>query len=79
MQTLRCKCGKAIIYTSMGVQDCMGCKKCKTTYAGHPDNHKELQPHTWETIYNQQTGKPYNTCSKCGTLDEESYNLSKIK
>lgn len=76
MRTLRCKCGDKIAYTSTGTQDCEGCEKCNTTFAGHPDNHKPLQPHTWKEMYNQKTGKPYKRCSKCYKADEESYKES---
>lgn len=63
--------------TSMGgTQDCQGCTECQTTYAGHPDNHKPLQPHTWGTMYNQHTGKPYKYCTVCQRIDDESYKLS---
>lgn len=51
MKTLRCKCGDKIDLTTDGFQDCEGCEKCGTTYAGHPDFHKELQPHTWKIVY----------------------------
>jgi hypothetical protein len=73
MRTLRCKCGEAIMWTTDSPRDCQGCKKCNTTYAGHPDNHKELQPHTWKIMYEQNTGKPYKRCEKCYAVDEESY------
>ena len=73
MRHLRCECGKATCMTSMGASPCQGCEECKTTYAEHPDYHKELQPHKWETKYNTNTGKPYKICSVCGSLDEESY------
>lgn len=75
----RCKCGECIGSSSMGFQDCQGCKKCNTTYASHPDRHIELQPHTWKVMYNQNTGKPYNMCESCSEIEEESYTLAKIK
>lgn len=67
------------MWTTDSPCDCQGCKKCNTTYAGHPDNHKELQPHTWKTMYNQNTGKPYKRCDKCHAVDEESYREAAIK
>ena len=73
MQTLRCKCGDKTAWTSMGMADCQGCDICNTTFAGHPDNHKELQPHEWFITYSQKTGKPYKRCKKCYTADAESY------
>lgn len=79
MRTLRCKCGDRIAWTTDNFQDCQGCPSCNTTYAGHPDYHKELQPHTWKIMYNQNTGKPYKRCEKCYEVDEESYRESRIK
>ncbi len=75
MRHLRCKCGKMTMSTSMGaVKDCEGCSQCKTTYSGHPDNHKKLLPHDWaETTYHQNTGKPYKTCKRCHRINNESY------
>ena len=64
MRTLRCKCGEAMMWTTDRPFDCQGCMKCNTTYAGHPDGHKPLQPHTWKIMYNQNTGKPYKKCDK---------------
>lgn len=78
MRYQRCKCGKATQSTSMGSQDCQGCSECKTTFAGHPDHHKELQPHDWGTRYNQNTGKPYKVCNKCHRADEESRKASQL-
>lgn len=77
MRTLRCKCGDRTAWTTDGFQDCQGCPKCNTTYAGHPDGHKELQPHTWGTMYNENTGKPYKRCTKCYEIDDESYKEAK--
>jgi hypothetical protein len=79
MRTLRCKCGDAVMHTSMSPFDCEGCEKCQTTFAGHPDNHKPLQPHEWKTLYNQNTGKPYKVCKHCHKTDEVSYLESKKK
>jgi len=78
MRTVRCKCGKRVGWTSDSFQDCQGCPECGTTYAGHPDNHKPLQPHEWKIMYNQNTGKPYKRCKKCYEVDEESFKESNI-
>lgn len=79
MRYLKCKCGKREAWTTDGFQDCQGCPECGTTYAGHPDNHRPLQPHDWGTQYNENTGKPYKRCKKCYEIDEESYKESKNK
>ena len=76
MRTLRCKCGDRIAWTTDNFQNCQGCPSCNTTYAGHPDYHETLQPHTWKTVYNQNTGKPYKRCEKCYETDKESYQES---
>jgi hypothetical protein len=79
MRTLRCKCGERTAWTTDNFQDCQGCPKCNTTYAGHPDGHKELQPHIWGIKYNENTGKPYMRCTKCYEIDKESYkSASKV-
>ena len=79
MNYYKCKCGKQEYWESgMLVHDCMGCEDCQTTYAQHPDYHKDLQAHEWKIIYNQKTGKPYNICAKCYSTDKESYKKSKI-
>ena len=77
MRTLRCKCGEAIMWTTDGVHDCQGCKICGTTYAGHPDHHKELQPHKWKPMYHDKTGKPYKMCELCYHIDEKTHTLAK--
>jgi hypothetical protein len=50
--------------------DCQGCYECQTTFAEDPSGHKELQPHDWGIMYNQNTGKPYFVCEKCNEIDE---------
>jgi len=72
MRRYTCKCGEAMILTSDSCQPCQGCKKCNTNFFK-----EELQPHTWKIVYNQNTGKPYKRCSKCYTVDEESYKEAK--
>ena len=79
MRTLRCKCGAKVAWTTCEFPDCQGCEECQTTYAGHPDNHKPLQPHTWKIMYDQNTGKPYKRCEKCHQADEESYKEAREK
>jgi len=79
MRTLRCKCGDKIMSTSMGSQDCQGCEKCNTTFSGHPDHHRKLEPHNWVIRYNRKTGKPYNVCNNCLKIEDKSYNESMIK
>lgn len=79
MRTLRCKCGEMIAHTSGTMKDCEGCEKCNTTYAGHPNNHSELQPHKWGTKYNQNTGKKYKECNVCYLIDIESYKKAEKK
>ncbi len=79
MRYVRCKCRNREGWTSDSFQDCQGCPDCKTTFASHPDNHRPLQPHDWETVYNERTGKPYKRCKNCHEVDEESYKESNIK
>lgn len=73
MITLRCKCGEQKLWTSQGTWDCMGCEKCQTTFADHPDGHKPLQPHNYKIKYHQNTGKPYKMCEQCGHIDKDEY------
>jgi len=79
MRTLRCKCGDKTAWTSSCFPDCQGCEICKTTYAGHPDGHRELKPHDYEIMYNQNTGNPYKRCKNCYQTEIESYKLSQVK
>lgn len=79
MRTLRCKCGDKTMSTSMGSQDCQGCEKCKTTFAGHPDHHNELKPHEWIERFHQNTGKPYKICKICHKIDRDSYDNAAVK
>lgn len=65
------------MWTTDSPQDCQGCEKCGTTFAGHPDNHKPLQPHRWVINFNQNTGKPYKRCGDCNEIDKETYKLSR--
>lgn len=63
----------------MPIQDCNGCDECNTTLEYHKDLHKETIPHDWITKYNTDTGKEYKMCSRCGKIDEESYEKTKVK
>lgn len=71
MQTYRCKCGEHIITGSMSPAPCQSCEICHTTFAQHPDYHKEPEPHKWVTKYNQNDGKPYEICQVCATRKEQ--------
>lgn len=67
MRYMRCKCGKAE-YWDGGVppQPCEGCDECGTTYAGHPDYHKAIEPHEWEPRFNTRTGEQdRRICKRC--------------
>jgi len=59
--------------------DCQGCTECNTTFAHHPDYHKELQPHNWKIVYNENTGKPYKRCKDCHQIDYESYKEAQVE
>lgn len=67
MKEHRCKCGKAkFLESGYPPVDCQGCSKCNTTYALHPNDHKELIPHDFSIKnYNQDTGEPYYRCIRC--------------
>jgi len=41
----RCKCGKRVSWSSMGVYPCAGCAECNTTLAEDPYSHATPQPH----------------------------------
>ncbi len=64
MQAYRCKCGEAKYFGSDVPKPCQGCKKCGTTYAQHPDHHKEIEPHEFEILYDDK-GRPYEVCKRC--------------
>ena len=66
MQSYRCKCGKAEFFGSDSPKDCQGCDECGTTFAQHPDHHKERIPHDPKPQFDRNTGKssaPY--CRSC--------------
>lgn len=65
MQSYRCKCGNLLASTSMGVAACTRCGKCGSNLAQGPKLHADPEPHEWVTKYDQNTGAPYERCSKC--------------
>ena len=66
MRYARCRCGKAEAWTTDGFQPCQGCEECGTTYASHPDHHKEVQPHEWAVKFSRDTGEPsHRECVNC--------------
>lgn len=66
MRYARCKCGKAEAWTTDGFQDCQGCDDCGTTFASHPDHHKQKTEHDWEVRYSRTTGEPEKReCARC--------------
>lgn len=71
MRYLKCKCGACERWDSgEAVAPCSGCKKCGTTFATHPDDHKPLQPHEWEPRYDPLTGKPERRmCARCHKIE----------
>lgn len=66
MQYYRCKCGDSTAWSSMGVSACTTCKKCGSDLAQSPGGHAETPaPHEYVTKYDQDTGTPYERCSRC--------------
>ena len=67
MQYYSCKCGKREFWGSgMISRNCEVCNECGTTMMKDLDgNYKPSEPHEYITNYNQNTGKPYQTCKKC--------------
>lgn len=65
MQYYRCKCGNSTAWTSMGVPGCTSCSKCGSDLAQGPEGHGEVEPHTFVTKYDQNTGAPYEVCRQC--------------
>lgn len=65
MKYYRCKCGKSESYGSMSPSACHGCEHCGTTLALSPDMHRTPEPHVWIKKYNEDTGNPYEICSRC--------------
>jgi hypothetical protein len=67
MQYWRCKCGKREVYESgMSPQACEVCSVCGSTFSQSPSTHPEPIPHDWITKYDQDTGKPFKMCRRCG-------------
>ncbi len=69
MRYMRCKCGKAECWTSMGSPECNGCNECKTTLAESPTGHRDLAPHEWheEWAIDKKTGDRWKerVCVRC--------------
>lgn len=65
MQYYRCKCGSTKSWTSMGVPRCIACHECGSDLAQASTEHAEPAPHRWETRYDAETGKPYESCRGC--------------
>ncbi len=65
MQTYRCKCGESKVISSIGVPACETCDKCGSTFATYPSFLPEQIPHNLKTQYDQNTGKPYQICTRC--------------
>jgi len=67
MQYWRCKCGKRSLHESgMTPKNCQGCDECGTTYAQHPDDHKEKIPHDFEPRFDPITGNAARpVCRRC--------------
>lgn len=66
MRFYRCKCGDHTAWSSMGVADCLTCKKCGSDLAEGPSGHSDSPtPHDYVTKYNQDTGVPYERCDRC--------------
>lgn len=51
----------------MGPAICQGCDECNTTLVQHPDDHEIPEEHNWIKKYNEDTGIPYEICSRCMT------------
>lgn len=70
MFTYTCKCGEMVVWSSMGVSPCNGCKKCNTVpSAGTP--FREPIPHHFITRYNETTGEPYKVCDVCWIREKD--------
>lgn len=70
----KCKCGSAERWDSgETVHPCQGCKKCQTTFASSPDNHKALETHDWKPRYNSETGElDKRMCGRCYAIERVS-------
>lgn len=67
----RCKCGNAEAWSSMGVAPCIACSKCGSDLAASPNSHGAVQPHSFVTKYDTNTGAPYETCDRCYQRKDE--------
>lgn len=82
MQYYRCKCGDRQLWTTDGPSDCVICNKCNTTLAQRPEDHKtEAKPHDYKTYYDQNTGKPFKLCHRCGNREniQEEFDALRSK
>lgn len=73
MRYYRCRCGKQEAWGSLPPQSCQGCAECGTTLEQHPERHVVPAPHEWVTRYDQDTGEPYERCSRCLTMSSSSW------
>ena len=74
MITYKCKCGKAVAWSSMGKQPCQGCDKCGTQYSMFIKGpFPERIPHDWQPKYNENTGaQDWWICKRCSRLTKEN-------
>lgn len=73
MQYYRCKCGKSESWGSMPPKKCTSCPICNTTLARDPEGHRKPSEHNFVTKYDENTGEPYEVCSRCHIRkDDES-------
>ena len=66
MQYYRCKCGKCEAWGSLVPARCEGCDECGTTLDVSASLHTTPIPHTYVTKYDEDSGAPYQICSRCG-------------
>ncbi len=68
MRNYQCKCSKSIAFGSTGPVDCDGCSACGTQLmpVGYRGEYPVSEPHDWKTKYDEDTGKPYRRCARCG-------------
>lgn len=76
MRSYQCKCGFITGSSSMGFPACTTCEKCGSTLATGPDSHPEPIPHDWQTMYDENTGKPYRRCKRCMKREKQAYDGS---
>lgn len=77
MRYVRCKCGNLTGWTSMGTPRCLGCPDCGSDMAGHPDAHRDPQPHDFSASVQQMSENgPVNVpvCRWCHRTKWETEN-----